>query len=109
MGGDAFLGLPSWYRWRELLELAHVAVATRPGHELHPEAMGEVLAREFLGRRALPPTLVDGPAGGIVPFAITPLAISATGIRQAISAGRSPRYLLPDPVLAYIRAQCLYI
>src|SRR5579885_3221529 len=32
LGADAFAGLPSWHRWRELLDLAHIAVLTRPGH-----------------------------------------------------------------------------
>jgi len=31
LGMDAFLGLPNWHRWREILDLAHVVVATRPG------------------------------------------------------------------------------
>ena len=31
LGMDAFLGLPAWHRWRELLDLAHVVVAHRPG------------------------------------------------------------------------------
>jgi nicotinate (nicotinamide) nucleotide adenylyltransferase len=34
LGADAFARLESWHRWRELFELAHIAVATRPGHEL---------------------------------------------------------------------------
>src|ERR1700744_6815477 len=32
LGDDAFAGLPSWHRWRELFELAHIVVMTRPGH-----------------------------------------------------------------------------
>ena len=31
VGMDAFLGLPQWYHWREILQLAHVVVAHRPG------------------------------------------------------------------------------
>ena len=31
LGMDAFLGLPTWHRWRELLDLTHVVVAHRPG------------------------------------------------------------------------------
>jgi nicotinate-nucleotide adenylyltransferase len=31
VGMDAFLGLPNWHQWREILQLAHVAVAHRPG------------------------------------------------------------------------------
>ena len=30
LGAHAFLGLESWHRWRELFNLAHIAVATRP-------------------------------------------------------------------------------
>src|SRR5258708_37120970 len=31
VGMDAFLSLPKWYQWRELLQLAHLVVAHRPG------------------------------------------------------------------------------
>ena len=31
LGMDAFLGMPTWHRWREIFELAHVVVAHRPG------------------------------------------------------------------------------
>src|SRR5215471_14021932 len=34
VGADAFLGLPSWHRWRALFDLAHIVVATRPGAAL---------------------------------------------------------------------------
>ena len=30
IGMDAFLGLPKWYHWREILQLAHIVVAHRP-------------------------------------------------------------------------------
>ena len=31
VGADAFLGLPTWHRWRELFDLAHLVVVPRPG------------------------------------------------------------------------------
>jgi len=34
MGGDAFLGLTTWHEWRRLFDLAHIAVAHRPGYSL---------------------------------------------------------------------------
>ena len=34
LGADAFGRLDAWHRWRELFGLAHIAVATRPGHAL---------------------------------------------------------------------------
>lgn len=108
MGADAFLGLSSWHRWQALFELAHIAVATRPGHPLQAETLPPTLAPVFASREGLAADLGRSPAGRIVPFHITPLAISATAIRQALKDGHSPRYLLPDPVLAYIQAQNLY-
>ncbi len=109
LGADAFLGLPTWKRWREIFELAHVAVASRPGVELSTAQMVVPLAQEFAARRLGDPAALAGlPAGGIIPFSITPLAISATGIRELVGRNGSPRYLLPDPVLAYIQTYQLY-
>ena len=109
LGADAFLGLPTWMRWREIFELAHVAVASRPGFELTAAHMAEPLAREYGARQvAAPAALAGRPAGGIIRFSITPLGVSATGIRELVGRNGSPRYLLPDPVLAYIQTHQLY-
>jgi len=37
MGEDAFAGLPTWYRWQELIRLAHLVVIARPGWNI-PES-----------------------------------------------------------------------
>ncbi len=108
LGADAFLGLPSWHRWEELFGLAHIAVATRPGHVLDPAAMAPALAEEFRWRAAANAALAGAPCGAVVPFAITALDISATAIRERLAAGREVRYLLPDAVLDYIRRNRLY-
>ncbi len=34
VGTDAYLGLTTWHRWDELLDLAHIVVAHRPGWQL---------------------------------------------------------------------------
>ncbi len=110
LGADAFLGLPSWHRWRDLFELAHVVVAYRPGFSLQQEQMDGMLREELEQRlSADAPGLQDLPCGRIMACPITPLAISATAIRTGIEAGRSPRYLLPQSVLDYIREHQLYI
>jgi nicotinate-nucleotide adenylyltransferase len=109
LGGDAFLGLPTWHRWHELFDLAHIAVATRPGYELAGEDMAPALAAEFahrLGNDAA--ELKSSAAGRIVPFAMTPLSISASLIRARLAAGLSARYLIPAPVREYIDRQHLY-
>lgn len=109
LGADAFSRLESWHRWRELFGLAHIAVATRPGHDLKEVGAGETaLAGEFAARHGIVADLGAAPAGRIVCFAITALEISATAIRQRLARGLSVRYLVPDPVLDYIETHQLY-
>ena len=93
LGADAFAGLPSWHRWRELFELAHIGVLSRPGVEvvLSAELQGEIAARR-VDKAA---SLHRLPAGRIIELSVTPLEISATRIRELLAEGRDPRYLLP--------------
>jgi nicotinate-nucleotide adenylyltransferase len=117
LGVDAFMGLPGWHRWRELFDLAHIAVATRPGHVMDftmadkspGTPAGELLA-EFQARETSSPTeLSASPAGRISHFGMTPLDVSATAIRAGLAAGKSPRFLVTDGVLDYIETHRLYI
>jgi len=107
-GADAFAGLPGWHRWQEILELAHVAVVYRPGFSIDPAALPAALAVQFEQRRCGSKDLHQRAAGGIATFPMTPLAIAATQIRQLLAADRSPRYLLPEAVFAYIQTHQLY-
>jgi nicotinate-nucleotide adenylyltransferase len=109
LGADAFLGLPSWHRWEDLFELAHIAVFTRPGSELSMEAMSPLLGKQFAKRAVADPSRMAGEPGGVVvPSLLTPLDISSTAIREQLAHGGSPRYLLPDAVLDYIQTNNLY-
>jgi nicotinate-nucleotide adenylyltransferase len=109
VGADAFAGMPGWHRWEELFALAHIAVAHRPGFPIDAASLPPALAAHYRERRAESPALLaESPAGRIVTFAMTQLAVSATQIRALLANGRSPRYLLPDSVIAYIRSRHLY-
>lgn len=102
LGADAFAGLASWHRWRELFEAAHIGVLSRPGVSAD---LPDELEREVAGRRiADAANLCALPAGKVIELVVTPLEISATRIRELLAAGRDPRYLLPaglfdDPAL----------
>jgi nicotinate-nucleotide adenylyltransferase len=110
VGNDAFAGMAGWYRWQGLFELAHVAVAHRPGYPVDPERLPPELAAVARGRFLEDPARLAGaPAGFIVSFAMTPLDISATRIRALLAAGESARYLAPENVLAHIREHRLYL
>ncbi|MEH6565038.1 MAG: nicotinate-nucleotide adenylyltransferase [Halopseudomonas sp.] len=106
LGWDAFCGLPSWHRWQELLQLAHIVVLQRPDY--NPD-MPEVL-KDLLAARSVdsPERLAQSSNGHIICLSQTPLAISATHIRGLVASGASPRFLLPDAVLDYIETQGLY-
>jgi nicotinate-nucleotide adenylyltransferase len=106
VGLDAFHGLPSWHRWRELFDLAHVIVMRRSGSEAGFSEQLAPLIRERMSGEA--GRLKDKAAGAILLVDVTQLDISATRIRDALKSGKSPRYLTPDPVLNFIRAARLY-
>lgn len=108
VGADAFAGLAGWHRWRDIFALAHVAISHRPGFPVEASSLPHELATEFNDRLAGVGTLKENPAGGIVTFAMTQLAISATQIRKLVANGHSARYLLPDIVLDYIDSHSLY-
>ena len=103
MGMDAFNGFTRWREWARILELVHLAIATRPGSRAEDEAA------ELLAARACPLAGLEcAPVGRIVEIPITALDISATQIRELTAAGRSTRYLLPKPVQEYLTEHSLY-
>lgn len=106
MGIDALLGFPSWHRWQSILELAHLVIAHRPQYQLPKNGIVADLLKQRL--KSDPATLQTQLAGNIVLHPVTPLEISATDIRRQISAGRNPRYLLPDSVYHYIQQHGVY-
>ena len=109
MGADAFVGLNTWKNWPQLFELANIAVAHRPGYRLaQTDALGDEL-REALQHRQVRDADAQQAAGQVILRPVTQLDISATAIRTAIREGKSPRYLLPDPVLDYIHSHHLYL
>jgi nicotinate-nucleotide adenylyltransferase len=111
LGADAFLDLATWSRWHQLFELAHVAVAYRPGFPVDTwqSRMPQPLAAEYSTRLMHQPFSVHvAPAGGIVVVPIAELNISATMIRESLRRGGNPRYLLPESIYQYIQEHMLY-
>jgi nicotinate-nucleotide adenylyltransferase len=112
VGGDAFLGLPTWHRWRELFEFAHVVVVERPGVAIEgalPPELGAEWSRRF---RSDVSALAGAPAGTLVRPVVTAHPISASAIRAQLARGAdgitAVRGLLPAAVLAYIDRNQLY-
>ena len=90
-GADAILQILTWKDPAEVLALAELIVATRPGYDLAsleahlPAATGRVHAMR-----------------------IPALAISSTDIRARVAAGAPIRYLVPEEVRRYVAEHGLY-
>ncbi|MEO1246927.1 MAG: nicotinate-nucleotide adenylyltransferase [Pseudomonadota bacterium] len=101
LGMDAFLNLPGWHRWDDILDLAHIVVAHRPGWRAPDYGpLGELLAER--GTHKLE-ALHAAPAGLVHIHAVTQLEIASTDIRELIAIGRNPRFLMPDSVIEVMR------
>ena len=108
-GSDAFAKIDTWSRWTEIFELAHFAVAIRANDEQWFSKGPGAFPKELWPRITLNlRELASAPAGKIMTFSMTPIAISSTSIRTLAGEGASIRYLTPDPVVEYIRSHGLY-
>jgi len=85
-GADAMLEIMDWKDAATLFDLAHFIAATRPGYDVAPLA-------------AHPDVSV---------MQIPALAISSTDIRTRVREDRPIRFLVPEDVGTYIRAEGLY-
>lgn len=106
LGMDAFLGMPTWHRWHDIFDLAHVVVAHRPGWKAPITGpLGEVMVDRGTGSvRDLHCSI----AGRIYVLAVTQLEIASTDLRALIMSGRDLRYLVPDAVRDLIQRSGCY-
>lgn len=108
LGADSFLALPDWYRWEDLLTLAHLVVAERPGASLET-GLPEALTQRLQGAWALSAdALASLPAGRVWRLRQPLRAESASQVRDQVAHGGHWGDLLPGPVAAYIVAHGLY-
>lgn len=88
LGGDSMATFDAWYRPDEILERVELIVYGRPGYEL--------------------PASIEGYSNRIHVVDAPLIEVSAEQIRAMRRKGRSIRYLVPEPVLAYIEKHGLY-
>jgi nicotinate-nucleotide adenylyltransferase len=106
LGWDAFLELTTWKDWRQLIELAHLAVFKRPGAAGRPSPeLSSMITRHTV---AQPGELGREAAGGLVILEADMLDISATEIRAKLARNEDTSGLLPAAVWSYIRQHQLY-
>ena len=106
MGMDSFSSLNQWHQWQDLLKLAHIVVAHRPKAPLPTqEILKKTIKKHLVEDKE---SLLTSPCGHLWWQAVTPLDISSSQIRQLLLEQLSPKYLLPENVLHYIKQNQLY-
>ena len=90
-GADAVLHILTWKDREEVLALAELIAATRPGYDL-----------TRLAER------LPGASHRLHPMEIPMLAISSTEIRARVARGAPIQYLVPDGVVRYVASKGLY-
>ena len=94
MGEDSLRDFPTWDAPEGIVEIARIAVATRPGVSVDLESIFRTI-----------PT-----ARGRISIVATPeVAISSTAIRKRLHEGVPITYLVPTPVEEHIEQQRLYM
>ena len=106
LGMDSFLSINTWNHWKDLVSMAHIIVAKRPGSE--PPKSGEV--HDFIKKYQSInlQNLSNAPSGNIFLAEMIPMSISSTAIRKAIFEKDYPYKFLPEKVIKYIKENQLY-
>jgi nicotinate-nucleotide adenylyltransferase len=108
IGMDAFHDIKTWKEYRNLFDDANFVVIKRPGFsfkELEPF----VLSLGVGFRRGGNGDCFFIPSGNSLIYKeATLLEISSTRIREMLAAGKSIRFLVPEPVISYISDKGLY-
>jgi nicotinate-nucleotide adenylyltransferase len=105
IGSDAFLELPSWKAYRQVLARTNIILARRSGH--NNRQLVSFLRR--VGYR-LRQGIWCYPDGGRRLFflAATPEEISSSAVRARLQQGETVADWVPEEVVAYIAAHALY-
>ncbi|WP_417552205.1 nicotinate-nucleotide adenylyltransferase [Marinomonas fungiae] len=106
VGMDSFLSLPTWARWQELIDVAHILVISRPGWE--PDFISALESFYEKHRAESAAELQCAPAGKIWMQSFTPLAISSSQVRNLCRKKASIAYLVPETIQRFIEANSLY-
>lgn len=94
MGSDQLRGFDTWKRPERILELASLAVAPRPGHDL-PPLTGLLAGRER--------TRWSGAPGELIRLPGTELDLASTALRGLLKTGITPPGIPPQVMALILR------
>ena len=104
LGQDAFTQIVTWKHYERILDIVNLIVLTRRGFgsdEKHP------LLQRCGGWSPLVEASKNA-SGKLCRFYNHPVTVSSSDVRECLSLGEQPKYLLPGVVWNYIRRHRLY-
>lgn len=110
VGADAFLGLPSWKLWQQLLDMVNLVVMTRPGYAIDESRMAPELLAQWQRRRVADVASLEHVAQGvIVAVDVRTPDLSSTRVRELVKTGGNLGSILHPAVAQHIRTHGLYL
>ena len=107
MGADAFTTLPTWRRWQELTDYAHLVIIDRK--QQGGQRWDQRLQDHYAGHAcASPLNLRTRPGGCIHKAAVTVPDISSSQARALLNGKQDTENILPPGIHNYIKENKLY-
>ena len=109
IGVDAFLDLPQWKSYRQLLALVNFIVVSRPGYD--NQEISRIVPRDLVrhSARAGGANTIRLRRGAVHMLQGMDMHVASSDIRDAVQAGRRVTGLVPPLVEEYIRKEGLYL
>jgi nicotinate-nucleotide adenylyltransferase len=109
-GADAFAEIETWYRYPEVLDLAHFAVVSRPGFPVERlrDLLPALTARITTATPNREPRTANRDLPGVFLIDAATPDVSSTEVRRRLAAGESVAGMIPDAVERHIRQHRLY-
>ena len=106
MGMDAFLSINRWFQWKQLFDLCHLVVTTRPGFD--QKTMAKQLSAmdyRFLAEKMIQDVnaLTPRETGKILLQSVPQLDISSTQIRSSLLKGEDISQWMPEQAYLQLR------
>lgn len=116
MGLDAFLEIDTWKSYKRLFQSIQMVVMSRPsakrpipeGYQQQVETYLQSTISSDYGYSTKRGCFRHPLYQPVIPFAVSPLTISSTQIRDRIKKNQSIQHMVPASVVAYINKRGLY-
>jgi nicotinate-nucleotide adenylyltransferase len=106
LGTDAFAHLPSWYRWTELTDVAHLAIMARPGFSTQWNDELGVFVHDHAADEAS--DLLRVTHGLVTEIPVSQVDISSSDLRRCLAIGDNCNQQLPEGVAQRLCGQRTY-